>query len=90
MGTSVTQEDGVCAGHGEGPKGILVGRSDRRLEAGRELGADVTVNIKTEDLVEKIRQATDGHMVDAVIEAVGHKEIWPAIDPSWRRAPAWR
>jgi threonine dehydrogenase-like Zn-dependent dehydrogenase len=60
-------------------KVILVGRSDGRLEVGRALGADVTVNIKTEDLGEKVREATDGHMVDAVIEAVGRKEIWPAI-----------
>ena len=58
---------------------ILVGRSDGRLEAGRALGADLTVNVKTENLVEKMQQATGGHMVDAVIEAVGRKEIWPAI-----------
>jgi threonine dehydrogenase-like Zn-dependent dehydrogenase len=69
-------------------KVILVGRSDGRLEAGRKLGADVTVNIKTEDLVENIRQATDGHMVDAVTEAVGHKEIWPRLHPFWHREPA--
>ena len=60
-------------------KVILVGRSDGRLEAGRALGADVTVNVATEDLVEKVRDATQSHMVDVVIEAAGRKEVWPAI-----------
>ena len=60
-------------------KVILVDRADDRLEVGRELGADVTVNIDVEDLVEKVRDATGGHMVDVVIEAVGRKEVWPAI-----------
>ncbi len=60
-------------------KVILVGRSEGRLEIGRELGADVTVNVLKEGLVEKVREATDGHMSDVVIEAAGQKEVWPQI-----------
>jgi L-iditol 2-dehydrogenase len=58
---------------------ILVGTRDERLAAGRDMGADVTVNLRTENLVEKVREATDGRMVDVVIEAAGKKEVWPAI-----------
>jgi 2-desacetyl-2-hydroxyethyl bacteriochlorophyllide A dehydrogenase len=60
-------------------KVILVGRSDSRLAVGRELGADVTVNVTTENLVQKVREATDGRMVDVVIEAAGQKSAWTAI-----------
>ena len=60
-------------------KVILVGRSDSRLEIGRELGADVTINVLTEDLVQKVHEATGGHMIDVVIEAAGRKEVWPQI-----------
>jgi L-iditol 2-dehydrogenase len=60
-------------------KVILVDRVEERLGVGQELGADITVNVDRENLAEKIQPATDGHMIDAVIEAVGRKEVWPAI-----------
>ncbi len=58
---------------------ILVGTRDNRLAIGRDLGADVTVNVRTEDLVEKVSAATGGHMVDVVIEAVGKPAVWDDI-----------
>ena len=60
-------------------KVILVGTREERLAAGRQLGADVTVNIRNEDLVAKIKEATNGHMVDVVIEAVGKPPVWDDI-----------
>ncbi len=60
-------------------KVILVGCSDARLAVGRQLGADETVNVRTENLIEKVRSATGGHMIDVVIEAAGKKEVWPQI-----------
>ena len=39
----------------------------------------MTINVQKEDLVQKVREATDGHMIDVVIEAAGHKEVWPQI-----------
>lgn len=60
-------------------KVILVGTRDDRLAVGKQVGADVTVNVKTEDLVEKVKQATDGHMVDVVLEAVGKPAVWDDI-----------
>lgn len=60
-------------------KVILAGTRDDRLEVGRSVGADVTVNVRNEDLVEKVREATNGHMVDVVIEAVGKPAVWDDI-----------
>ena len=60
-------------------KVILVGTREERLEIGRRLGADVTVNLRTEKLADKVRAATDGHMVDVVIEAVGKASVWDDI-----------
>lgn len=50
---------------------ILSGRNDFKLGVGRTLGADVTINIRHEDLVEKVKRITGGVGVDVVIEASG-------------------
>ncbi|GAX90380.1 zinc-dependent alcohol dehydrogenase [Effusibacillus lacus] len=49
---------------------IVTGRttSARRLELARELGADYTVNIQTEDLKECVYEITGGKMADVVID----------------------
>lgn len=60
-------------------KVILVGTRESRLEVGRSLGADVTVNVNEEPLVEKVAEATDGHMVDVVLEAAGKPGVWDDI-----------
>jgi len=54
-----------------GAKNIIVtGRSvaHRRLSLALELGATATVNIDTEDPVERVRQLTDGRMADVVLD----------------------
>lgn len=60
-------------------KVILVGTRAERLAVGRCLGADVTVNVRTEKLVDKVRAATGGHMIDVVIEAAGKASVWDDI-----------
>jgi L-iditol 2-dehydrogenase len=60
-------------------KVILTGTREERLSIGCELGADATVNIREENLSEKIADLTDGHMIDVVIEAVGKPSVWPDI-----------
>ncbi len=50
---------------------ILVGTREERLALGRELGADITINIKKENLFDRIQEATDGRGVDVGIEASG-------------------
>jgi 2-desacetyl-2-hydroxyethyl bacteriochlorophyllide A dehydrogenase len=58
---------------------ILVGGSDSRLKAGLELGADAVADYRKGDVGAQVREATGGEMVDAVIEAVGRKSVWPMI-----------
>ena len=56
----------------------VAGRRAARLEAARRLGANQTIDIGDgRGLVTKIREATKTHF-DAVIEAVGHPDIWEA------------
>jgi threonine dehydrogenase-like Zn-dependent dehydrogenase len=50
---------------------ILTGTRENRLQIGRELGADHTINVRDEDPVAAIRQFTNGQGVDYVIECSG-------------------
>ena len=56
----------------------VAGRRAARLEAAQRLGADQTIDIGDgRELVTKVRAATGTHF-DAVIEAVGHPDVWEA------------
>ncbi|MFG2378624.1 S-(hydroxymethyl)mycothiol dehydrogenase [Streptomyces sp. NPDC048504] len=55
---------------------IAVDIDDRKLEKARSLGATHTVNSKTSDPVEAIRELTGGFGADVVIEAVGRPETY--------------
>ena len=50
---------------------ILVGTRQNRLDLGARLGADVIVNVQSEDPVAKIKQLTGDHGVDLAIESSG-------------------
>lgn len=50
---------------------IVTDLSPHRLEMAEELGADLVVNIKKQDPIQAILDATDGVGVDVAIEAVG-------------------
>ena len=50
---------------------IVSDTSPYRLKMALKLGADATVNPIEEDVVEKVKQITSGHMCDISIEAVG-------------------
>ncbi len=45
--------------------------TDYRLNLARKMGADVTINAKTEDVVQRILELTDGEGVDAWLEMSG-------------------
>ncbi len=49
---------------------IVTGRktSIKRLELAKELGADYTINVSSEDLVERVSEITSGKMADLVID----------------------
>jgi S-(hydroxymethyl)mycothiol dehydrogenase len=55
---------------------IAVDIDDRKLETARRLGATHTVNSRTSDAVEAIRELTAGNGADVVIEAVGRPETY--------------
>ncbi len=53
---------------------VLTGTRENRLELGKRLGADETVNVRHEDVRQKIAELTGGKGVDLVIEASGNTE----------------
>ncbi|MFV2121031.1 zinc-binding dehydrogenase, partial [Streptomyces sp. Act-28] len=55
---------------------IAVDIDDRKLETASKLGATHTVNSRTADAVEAIRELTGGFGADVVIEAVGRPETY--------------
>ncbi len=55
---------------------IAVDIDDRKLETARSMGATHTVNSRTADPVEAIRDLTGGFGADVVIEAVGRPETY--------------
>lgn len=50
---------------------IAIDIADEKLSAVAELGATHTINSRTEDVVERVRELTDGHGVDIAFEALG-------------------
>jgi NADPH:quinone reductase-like Zn-dependent oxidoreductase len=54
-----------------GARVLVTSSSDAKLERARGLGADVTVNHATGDVKAAVKEATDGHGIDVVIENVG-------------------
>jgi putative PIG3 family NAD(P)H quinone oxidoreductase len=54
--------------------------SAEKLAACRDLGADITINYRTEDFVERIRQATNGHGADVILDIVGAAYLDRNID----------
>jgi NADPH:quinone reductase-like Zn-dependent oxidoreductase len=54
-----------------GARVIVTSSSDAKLERARELGADLAVNHATDNVYEAVKQATDGHGADVVVEHVG-------------------
>lgn len=63
----------VVAAKAYGATNIIVSDlEDNRLEAAKRLGAATAINIKNEDVVERIKELTDGHCVNYAIETAGN------------------
>ncbi|WP_180530608.1 zinc-binding dehydrogenase, partial [Staphylococcus haemolyticus] len=63
----------VVAAKAYGATNIIVSDlEDNRLEAAKRLGATTTINIKNEDVVERIKELTDGQGVNYAIETAGN------------------
>ncbi len=63
-----------------GARVITTAGTQAKLDVCRELGADVTINYRDEDFVEKVREATDGRGVDVVLDNMGAKYLSRNID----------
>ncbi|SDF61860.1 putative NAD(P)H quinone oxidoreductase, PIG3 family [Blastococcus fimeti] len=63
-----------------GARVITTAGTQAKLDVCRELGADVTINYRDEDFVEKVREATGGRGVDVVLDNMGAKYLSRNID----------
>ena len=63
-----------------GARTIVTSSSRSKLDRARELGADVTVDHSTEDVVAAVKEATGGRGADVVVETVG--------EATWERSLA--
>ncbi len=58
-----------------------IGRDARRLELAKRFGADRTIDVEQENVVETVRRETDGAMADVVVDVSGNpKAIVASID----------
>ncbi|MEM2779878.1 MAG: zinc-binding dehydrogenase [Candidatus Bathyarchaeia archaeon] len=57
-------------------KVIMVDLIDERLEFAKKLGADETINAKSRNVEEAVRNVTSGYGADVVIEATGQTQTW--------------
>ncbi|MEM3694950.1 MAG: zinc-binding dehydrogenase [Candidatus Bathyarchaeia archaeon] len=57
-------------------KVIMIDLIEERLDFAKKLGADEVVNAGKGDVVEKVKQLTDGYSVDVAIEAIGLPQTW--------------
>jgi putative PIG3 family NAD(P)H quinone oxidoreductase len=54
--------------------------SAEKLQACRELGADILVNYRDEDFVTSVRDATGGHGADVILDIIGAKYLSRNVD----------
>ncbi len=55
---------------------ISIDMVEERLDLAEKLGAHEIVDAGTEDVAKRVRQLTDGHGADVVVEAIGLPETW--------------
>jgi putative PIG3 family NAD(P)H quinone oxidoreductase len=93
--TAGLHRDGVLLVHGGGggigTHAIQVGKalgaivavtagSAAKLARCRELGADITINYREQDFVDELKNATDGHGADVVLDNMGAKYLARNLD----------
>ncbi len=54
-----------------GARVAVTAGSQRKLDVCRALGADITINYREEDFVDRLMAATDGHGADVILDIVG-------------------
>ena len=74
---------GTCAiqiGKALGATVAVTAGSDERLAKCRELGADIAINYKSQDFVKELREATNGHGADVVLDNMGASYLARNVD----------
>jgi putative PIG3 family NAD(P)H quinone oxidoreductase len=54
-----------------GARVAVTAGSQQKLDVCRDLGADITINYRDEDFVDRLLAATDGHGADVILDIVG-------------------
>jgi NADPH:quinone reductase-like Zn-dependent oxidoreductase len=67
-----------------GARAIVTSGSEPKLDMARGLGADITLNHKSADVVAEVKQHTGGRGADVVVDSVG-EETWAASLRAVRR-----
>ncbi|HEU5000656.1 MAG TPA: NAD(P)H-quinone oxidoreductase [Lapillicoccus sp.] len=65
----------VQLGREVGARVAVTAGSPEKLEVCRELGASILVNYRTEDFEQVVRDATDGHGADVILDNIGAKYL---------------
>ncbi|MBH5336015.1 NAD(P)H-quinone oxidoreductase [Streptomyces pactum] len=63
-----------------GARVAVTAGSTAKLDACRELGADILINYRTQDFVEELREATDGAGADVILDIMGAKYLDRNVD----------
>ncbi|WP_312719188.1 NAD(P)H-quinone oxidoreductase [Mobilicoccus sp.] len=58
-----------------GARVAVTAGSPGKLDACRDLGADILIDYKEEDFVEALKAATDGHGADVILDVIGAKYL---------------
>lgn len=61
-------------------KVILTGTRDERLERAKGYGLDGVINIRKDNIEDRVREITNGQMIDMVIEASGGESVFKDIE----------
>src|SRR5207253_8034510 len=71
---------GLAIAKALGARTIVTSSSDAKLARATELGADVTINHKSDDVKAMVREATGGKGADIVVEHVGEATWRTSLD----------
>lgn len=63
-----------------GARVAVTAGSAAKLDVCRELGANITINYREQDFVEAVREETDGHGADVILDIVGAKYLPRNVD----------
>jgi NADPH:quinone reductase-like Zn-dependent oxidoreductase len=75
---------GLAIAKALGARTIVTSSSDAKLARATALGADVTVNHATGDVKAAVKEATDGHGADIVVDHVGEATWRTSLDVAAR------